>query len=97
MVVNARFVKPLDADLISRAALCCRRVITVEENVLMGGFGSAVLEMLQEKGIHDTRVIRLGIPDEFVEHATQAELRKTYGTDKDGIIAAARKISGKAP
>jgi len=95
MVVNARFVKPLDADLICRAALCCRRVITVEENVLMGGFGSAVLEMLQEKGIHDTRIIRLGIPDEFVEHATQAELRKIYGIDREGIMNAARKITGK--
>ena len=97
MVVNARFVKPLDDDLICRAALCCRRLITVEENVLMGGFGSAVLEMLQEKGIRDTQVIRLGIPDEFVEHASQAELRKIYGIDREGIVNAARKITGKAP
>lgn len=96
-VINARFVKPLDDTLICEAALTCHRLITVEENVLMGGFGSAVLEMLQEKGITDTRVIRLGIPDEFVEHATQAELRKTYGLDKEGIMAAARKITGKTP
>jgi len=95
MVINARFVKPLDADLICRAAVSCHRLITVEENVLMGGFGSAVLEMLQEKGIHDTQVIRLGIPDEFVEHATQAELRKIYGIDREGIMNAARKITGK--
>jgi 1-deoxy-D-xylulose-5-phosphate synthase len=96
-VINARFVKPLDDALICQAALNCRRLITVEENVLMGGFGSAVLEMLQEKGITDIRVIRLGIPDEFVEHATQAELRKTYGIDQAGIMAAARKITGKTP
>ncbi len=96
-VINARFVKPLDQDLICQAASACRRLITVEENVLTGGFGSAVLEMLHDKGITDARIIRLGIPDEFAEHATQAELRKTYGIDKDGIIAAARKISGKAP
>ncbi len=96
-VINARFVKPLDEDLICRVASTCRRLITVEENVLTGGFGSAVLEMLQDKGISEIRVIRLGIPDEFVEHATQAELRNTYGIDRDGIIAAARKITGKTP
>ncbi len=96
-VINARFVKPLDRDLICRAVSACRRLITVEENVLTGGFGSAVLEMLQENGISDIRIIRLGIPDEFVEHATQAELRKTYGIDRDGIIAAARKISEETP
>ena len=96
-VINARFVKPLDDALICEAALSCHQLITVEENVLMGGFGSAILEMLQERGVLDTRVIRLGIPDEFVEQATQSELRKTYGLDKEGIIAAARKITGKRP
>jgi len=96
-VVNARFVKPLDADLICRTAASCGRLITAEENVLMGGFGSAVLEMLQEKGIRDIQVIRLGIPDEFVEHATQTELRKIHGIDQEGIMNAARKITGKTP
>jgi len=95
-VINARFVKPLDEALISGAAIACRRLITVEENVLMGGFGSAVLEMLQEKGITHIQVIRMGIPDEFVEHATQAELRSIYGLDREGIIAAAKRITRPA-
>jgi 1-deoxy-D-xylulose-5-phosphate synthase len=94
-VINARFVKPLDHALICHAASTCRRLLTVEENVIMGGFGSAVLEMLQEQGLTDIPIVRLGIPDAFVEHATQAELRSAYGIDKPGIVAAARKIVGK--
>ncbi|MBN1548495.1 MAG: 1-deoxy-D-xylulose-5-phosphate synthase [Syntrophaceae bacterium] len=97
MVINARFVKPLDEELLCHAVSACRRLITVEENVLMGGFGSAVLEMLQQRQIIDVRVLRLGIPDEFVEHAPQAQLRQTYGIDKEGIMEAARKITGNAP
>ncbi|MBA4397232.1 MAG: 1-deoxy-D-xylulose-5-phosphate synthase, partial [Syntrophus sp. (in: bacteria)] len=74
-VVNARFVKPLDRELLGETARSVKKIITVEENVLMGGFGSAVLEMFEQMGIHDVQVKRLGIDDEFVSHATQAELR----------------------
>jgi 1-deoxy-D-xylulose-5-phosphate synthase len=91
-VINARFVKPLDAELLSQTAAQIKKVITVEENVLQGGFGSAVLEMLAEKNITGVRIKRLGIPDEFVEHATQAELRRQYGLDEDGIIRAIREM-----
>jgi 1-deoxy-D-xylulose-5-phosphate synthase len=91
-VINARFVKPLDAELLSQTAAQIKKVITVEENVLQGGFGSAVLEMLAEKNITGVRVKRLGIPDEFVEHATQAELRRQYGLDEDGIVRAIREM-----
>ena len=94
-VIDARFIKPLDAELICQAVQACPRLITVEENILMGGFGSAVLEMLQENNIWNVRVCRLGIPDQFVDHGAQRELRRLYGIDKEGIIEAARRITGK--
>lgn len=93
-VINCRFVKPLDAELISATASSIGKIITVEENVLMGGFGSAVLETFQERGVHDVAVKRLGVGDEFAEHATQAELRREYGIDKEGIKKAAREMLG---
>jgi 1-deoxy-D-xylulose-5-phosphate synthase len=62
----------------------------------MGGFGSAVLEMFEEQGIYDVVVKRLGIRDEFAEHASQAELRKMYGIDQESIAAAARLILGRS-
>jgi 1-deoxy-D-xylulose-5-phosphate synthase len=91
-VVNARFVKPLDQALLTETARSLKKIITVEENVLMGGFGSAVLELLEQNGIHDVQVKRLGIDDEFVAHATQAELRSLCGIDEAGIIRAVRGI-----
>jgi len=95
-VVNCRFVKPLDGELLARVALATGKVLTVEENVLAGGFGSAVLEMFEAKGLSGIDVKRLGIPDEFVEHATQAEMRRKYGIDAEGILDAARKLAGPA-
>jgi 1-deoxy-D-xylulose-5-phosphate synthase len=86
-VINARFLKPLDGDLISYWAARTGKVLTVEENVLAGGFGSAVLELLQEKGLFEIRVKRLGIPDLFVEHGPQALLRAKYGIDEEGIVS----------
>lgn len=94
-VVNARFVKPLDADLLCETARACKRIVTVEENALMGGFGSAVLELFSEKGITDVFVRRLGIPDEFAPQATQKELRRMYGIDAEGIAGAVRDLAGR--
>jgi 1-deoxy-D-xylulose-5-phosphate synthase len=95
-VINARFVKPLDAELLTQTAQKIKKIITVEENVLPGGFGSAVLDLFAEKLITGVEVKRLGIPDEFVEHATQGELRDKYGLDKNGIIRAIRQmLSGR--
>jgi 1-deoxy-D-xylulose-5-phosphate synthase len=92
-VINARFVKPLDRGLIVETVRACgSRIITVEENVLMGGFGSAVMELLADEGIFGYRIERLGIRDVFVEHATQEELRHDFGIDRDGIMAAARGL-----
>ena len=91
-VVNARFVKPLDEPLFSLLAADIRRVITVEENALQGGFGSAVLELFEEKGITGIQVKRLGIPDHFVEHGSQDYLRNKYGIDAEGILKAAGEL-----
>jgi len=87
MVVNARFAKPLDADLILSAAKSTRKMVIVEENVLSGGFGAMVLDLLQRAGESDVRVKRLGIPDEFVTHGTQDILRSLYHLDAPGIAA----------
>ncbi len=84
-VLDARFVKPLDAGSILAAARGTGRVITVEENTLAGGFGSAVLQLLQASRLDGIRVKCLGIPDEFVEHATQPSLRARYSLDAAGI------------
>lgn len=84
-VVNARFIKPLDAELVVEAAKRIKRVITVEENTLAGGFGSAVLQLLQARQLRDVQVRCVGIPDEFVEHASQAFLRASYRLDAPGI------------
>ncbi len=91
-VVNARFVKPLDRELILSVARECGVLLTVEENALMGGFGSAVLELLAAEPITGLRVKRLGVPDRFIEHGTQTELRRILGLDADGIAAAARTL-----
>lgn len=88
-VVNARFVKPLDIDLISELAGKIPNILTVEENVCQGGFGSAVLEALHDAGIQGFQVKRLGIRDTFVEHGSREVLRAKYGIDADGIVKAA--------
>ena len=84
-VVNARFVKPLDSSLILDVARRTKRVVTVEENALWGGFGSAVVELLDSSHITDLRVERIGLPDEFVEHGSQGVLRAKYNLDSHGI------------
>jgi 1-deoxy-D-xylulose-5-phosphate synthase len=84
-VVNARFAKPLDSELILDLASRIKHIITVEENTLNGGFGSRVLNLLQRSGINDVRVKSLGLPDEFVGHGSQAILRSKYGLDAEGI------------
>ena len=85
-VVNPIFVKPLDADLLFDAARSTRRIVTVEENVLAGGFGSAVLEALAEAGFEDVVVHRIGMPDSFIEHGTAADQRRRLNLDAEGIV-----------
>lgn len=84
-VVNARFAKPLDSELIIDLASRIKRIATVEENTLSGGFGSSVVDLLQKSGITDVQVKSIGLPDEFIEQGTQAILHSKYGIDAKGI------------
>jgi 1-deoxy-D-xylulose-5-phosphate synthase len=85
-VVNARFVKPLDAELLLALARTKRLIVTVEEAYVAGGFGSAVLELLEENGLQDKlRLVRMGIPDRLVTHGDAKLLLAKYGLDSDGI------------
>lgn len=88
-VVNCRFVKPLDTELICRLAEKIPRVITVEENVRQGGFGSAVLEAFADNGLLGIKTVRLGLPDSYIEHASRSILKNKYNIDSDAIINAA--------
>jgi 1-deoxy-D-xylulose-5-phosphate synthase len=91
-VINSRFLKPLDGTLLCDWAKRTGKVLTVEENALQGGFGSAVLELFQERGLISVQVKRLGIPDIFLEHGPQALLREKYGIDENGIIKGVKKM-----
>ncbi len=84
-VVNARFAKPLDSELIIGLASRIKRIVTVEENALSGGFGSSVVGLLQKSGMSDIQVKSIGLPDEFIEQGAQAILRSKYGLDAKGI------------
>ncbi len=91
-VVNARFAKPLDNELIKDLSGRVKRIITVEENVVTGGFGSSVARAIQEAGRCDVNIKNIGIPDEFVEHGTQAILRAKYNLDASGIAREVMKM-----
>jgi 1-deoxy-D-xylulose-5-phosphate synthase len=95
-VVNARFVKPLDARL-PEWIEAAPWVVTIEENALQTGFGSAVLEAVNDAGVHAGPIKRLGIPDRFVEHGERAELLSDLGLDAAGIAAACRQLAGREP
>lgn len=84
-VINARFVKPMDEQLISHWALVCKRIVTVEDNVLAGGFGSAVMELLNNRG-YKADILRIGIADEFVEHGKVDKLLIDQGIDSASIL-----------
>jgi 1-deoxy-D-xylulose-5-phosphate synthase len=88
-VVDGRFVKPLDVALIVALARRIPRIVTIEENVRQGGFGSAVLEALNDAGLASVAVERIGLPDAFVEHGPQVLLRTKYGLNASAIAAAA--------
>ncbi|HYT54539.1 MAG TPA: 1-deoxy-D-xylulose-5-phosphate synthase [Verrucomicrobiae bacterium] len=95
-VVNARFVKPLDKDLFRDLFTRIPRLISVEDHVTAGGFGSAMVEMLADEGLTGVEVRRLGVPDRFIPHGTQDELRKMCGFDRDAIAQAALQMARRA-
>jgi len=94
-VVNARFCKPLDRATVLRAVEEATVVITVEEGTLEGGFGSVVLEAVNAAGLDTRNIIRLGIPDRFIEHAERGELLADLGLDVNGICNTIRQALEK--
>ncbi len=87
-VINARFVKPLDSELLIALARSMRLIVTVENGYLSGGFGSAMLELLEENGLSDKiKVVRMGVPDRIVTHGDPKLLLGKYGLDADGIYS----------
>ncbi|MDG1278210.1 MAG: 1-deoxy-D-xylulose-5-phosphate synthase [Algoriphagus sp.] len=89
---DMRFVKPLDGDLLHEIFGKFKKVITIEDGCLMGGFGSAVIEWMTDHG-YQAQVKRLGIPDEVIEHGEQIELHRECGFDPEGIAEAVRDLS----
>jgi 1-deoxy-D-xylulose-5-phosphate synthase len=95
-VINARFLKPLDCEVILKAVRECGFVVTLEEAALAGGFGSAVLEAAADAHIDASRVRRLGIPDHYVEHGERDELLADLGLDVESIAETCRGMAGQA-
>jgi 1-deoxy-D-xylulose-5-phosphate synthase len=91
-VINARFIKPIDDELVARFCTPGARIITAEEGSLAGGFGTAIMERVQQLEISDVDFHRIGIPDEYVHHGTQDVLRAQYDLHADGIAARVRKF-----
>ena len=91
-MVNARFVKPLDRELLASQLAGGGRIATVEEHVIAGGFGAAVLETIAELALADVETVTLGIPDRFVPHGSPEVLRKSLGLDAEGIFFRLRRF-----
>jgi len=94
-VLDARFLKPLDRDLILERAVGARNVLTIEEGILAGGFGASILELFSEEGLEGVTTRLLGIPDIFVEHGTREELLESLGLTGEGIAEQARLMLGR--
>lgn len=92
-VVNARFVKPLDEELLLRLATSHQNIITIEENVIAGGFGSAVAEFLAAKGLTGVNLKFLGLPDQFITHGPTELLLRNCGLDVEGVCRAVRELN----
>ena len=91
---DMRFAKPLDETLLHEVFSKFDKIVTVEDGCLMGGMGSAILEFMADHN-YQAKVIRLGIPDRYIQHGTQSQLYKECGYDKSGMISSAEKIIGK--
>ena len=91
-VLNARFVKPVDLDLVADWLGKVRLMVTVEDHALDGGFGSAVLEAASDQGLDSSRIRRLGIPDRFIEHGGRGILIEKLGLHPAGIVHSIRRL-----
>jgi 1-deoxy-D-xylulose-5-phosphate synthase len=85
-IINMRFVKPLDTEMLDEIAKRHSKIVTLEESTLLGGFGSAVLEYFSEKN-YKNDILRIGLPDHFIDHGTQAELHKQIEIDPEAIAS----------
>ncbi len=83
-IINMRFVKPLDTDILDECAMRFGKIVTLEESTIVGGFGSGLLEYFAEKN-YKNEILRIGLPDQFVDHGTQEELHRIIGIDPEGI------------
>jgi len=93
-VVNSRFAKPLHVESFLEAATAAGRVVTAEENSVVGGFGAGIVELLNTRGAGGVDVVCVGLPDKFVEHGDTEQLRAQYGIDAAGIADAVRRLCG---
>jgi len=92
-VVNARFAKPIDRDMVEAAFAAGGPIVTVEDHSVSGGFGSAVLETAQEMGLTDARIVRLGMPtDRFIAHGSRPGQLAECGIDATGIAATVQRL-----
>jgi 1-deoxy-D-xylulose-5-phosphate synthase len=94
-VINARFAKPVDAECVARYGARCELLVTMEDHVLAGGFGSAVLECLNARAM-DVPVVRVGWPDSFIEHGKVEALRAKYGLTAEAAMARVRPYLKRA-
>ena len=85
-IINMRFIKPMDTVMLDFIAKKHSKIVTLEENTLVGGFGSGVLEYFADKN-YKNEILRIGLPDHFIDHGTQAELHKQIGIDPDAIAS----------
>lgn len=94
-VINARFLRPLDTEVIFKAIHETNYVVTVEENTLCGGFGSTLLEAANQAGLETSKIKRLGIPDQFIEHGERSELLADLGLDVAGLMATVHQLAAR--
>jgi len=94
-VINARFIKPLDKNMLSQLLDQNLPILTIEEAVLQGGFGSSVLEFAQEKGNYHARIDRMGIPDRFIEHGDVPSLLEEIGLTTEEVVKRVSKLAEK--
>ncbi len=95
-VINARFIRPLDRDLIAETANQFNLIVTIENNARVGGFGSAVGEMLADLNANHVKLKRIGLPDRFVPHGMLCDLFKEVGLDENGLLTAVEKAIASA-
>ena len=91
-VANMRFVKPLDEELVARLAGRVKGIVTLEENAVMGGFGSAVMECLQARGLGLVPIRTIGLPDEYIEHGKPQIIREKLGLEPARVVETVREL-----